>query len=117
MAVAAAVAEAAGLVVSRRDVNFVLRGVFFTQRDYPDEVNALMSSLDSDTGPQEGEDEIPETPEEPISRPGDLWLLGSTSKVMTVALIAPIAMEEKLRFAIREGGRTVGAGVVSKIIK
>jgi translation elongation factor EF-Tu-like GTPase len=31
-------------------------------------------------------------------------------------LIAPIAMEEKLRFAIREGGRTVGAGVVSKII-
>ncbi|SDW26566.1 elongation factor Tu [Roseicitreum antarcticum] len=34
-----------------------------------------------------------------------------------VQLIAPIAMEEKLRFAIREGGRTVGAGVVSKIIK
>ena len=36
---------------------------------------------------------------------------------MTVELIAPIAMEENLRFAIREGGRTVGAGVVSKIIK
>ena len=36
---------------------------------------------------------------------------------MTVALIAPIAMEEGLRFAIREGGRTVGAGVVSKVIK
>jgi elongation factor Tu len=35
---------------------------------------------------------------------------------MTVELIAPIAMEEGLRFAIREGGRTVGAGVVSKII-
>jgi elongation factor Tu len=35
----------------------------------------------------------------------------------TVQLIAPIAMEEKLRFAIREGGRTVGAGVVSKIIE
>ena len=33
-----------------------------------------------------------------------------------VELIAPIAMEEKLRFAIREGGRTVGAGVVAKII-
>ena len=33
-----------------------------------------------------------------------------------VELIAPIAMEEKLRFAIREGGRTVGSGVVSKII-
>ncbi|HSH27059.1 MAG TPA: elongation factor Tu [Wenzhouxiangella sp.] len=36
---------------------------------------------------------------------------------MTVELIAPIAMEEGLRFAIREGGRTVGAGVVSKIIE
>ncbi len=36
---------------------------------------------------------------------------------MIVALIAPIAMEEGLRFAIREGGRTVGAGVVSKVIE
>jgi elongation factor Tu len=36
---------------------------------------------------------------------------------ITVALIAPIAMEEGLRFAIREGGRTVGAGVVAKIIE
>jgi len=36
---------------------------------------------------------------------------------MAVELIAPIAMDEGLRFAIREGGRTVGAGVVSKIIK
>ena len=36
---------------------------------------------------------------------------------MTVTLIAPVAMEEKLRFAIREGGRTIGAGVVSKILK
>ena len=35
---------------------------------------------------------------------------------MTVELIAPIAMDEGLRFAIREGGRTVGAGVVAKII-
>jgi elongation factor Tu len=34
---------------------------------------------------------------------------------ITVSLIAPIAMEEGLRFAIREGGRTVGAGVVSKV--
>ncbi|MGI6081311.1 MAG: elongation factor Tu, partial [Limnochordia bacterium] len=32
-------------------------------------------------------------------------------------LITPIAMEEGLRFAIREGGRTVGAGVITKIIK
>jgi elongation factor Tu len=36
---------------------------------------------------------------------------------MEIELIAPIAMDEGLRFAIREGGRTVGAGVVSKIIK
>jgi elongation factor Tu len=36
---------------------------------------------------------------------------------MTVELIAPIAMEEGLRFAIREGGRTVGAGVVAKVIE
>jgi elongation factor Tu len=36
---------------------------------------------------------------------------------MVVDLIAPIAMEEGLRFAIREGGRTVGAGVVSKVLK
>jgi elongation factor Tu len=36
---------------------------------------------------------------------------------MTVTLIQPIAMEEKLRFAIREGGRTVGAGVVTKILE
>lgn len=36
---------------------------------------------------------------------------------MSITLIAPIAMEEGLRFAIREGGRTVGAGVVSKIIE
>ncbi len=36
---------------------------------------------------------------------------------MTVQLIAPIAMDEGLRFAIREGGRTVGAGVVSKIVE
>jgi elongation factor Tu len=35
---------------------------------------------------------------------------------ITVQLINPIAMEEGLRFAIREGGRTVGAGVVAKII-
>ena len=36
---------------------------------------------------------------------------------MEATLIAPIAMEEGLRFAIREGGRTVGAGVVAKIIE
>ncbi|HYW93350.1 MAG TPA: elongation factor Tu, partial [Gammaproteobacteria bacterium] len=36
---------------------------------------------------------------------------------MKVDLISPIAMEDGLRFAVREGGRTVGAGVVSKIIE
>jgi elongation factor Tu len=35
---------------------------------------------------------------------------------LTVTLIAPIAMDEGLRFAIREGGRTVGAGVVATIV-
>ncbi len=37
--------------------------------------------------------------------------------VMTVELINPVAIEEGMRFAIREGGRTVGAGVVDKIIE
>jgi elongation factor Tu len=36
---------------------------------------------------------------------------------MEVELLVPIAMDEGLRFAIREGGRTVGAGVVAKILK
>jgi elongation factor Tu len=36
---------------------------------------------------------------------------------ITVSLIQPIAMEQGLRFAIREGGRTVGAGVVTKVLE
>ena len=36
---------------------------------------------------------------------------------LTVKLMAPVAMEEGMRFAIREGGKTVGAGVATKIIK
>jgi len=52
--------------------------------------------------------ELPEATE--MVMPGD-------NIQMKVELIAPIAMEEGLRFAIREGGRTVGAGVVSKIIE
>jgi len=36
---------------------------------------------------------------------------------ITVELITPVAMEEELRFAIREGGKTVGAGVVTKVIE
>ncbi len=55
-----------------------------------------------------GSVELPEGTE--MVMPGD-------NVQMTVELIAPIAMEDGLRFAIREGGRTVGAGVVSKIIK
>jgi elongation factor Tu len=55
---------------------------------------------------------------------GSVELPAGTEMVMpgdnvsiTVALIAPVAMEEGLRFAIREGGRTVGAGVVAKVIE
>jgi elongation factor Tu len=36
---------------------------------------------------------------------------------MTVTLISPIAMDQGLRFAVREGGKTVGAGVVAKILE
>lgn len=46
----------------------------------------------------------------------EMVMPGDTANVK-VKLIAPIAMEEKQRFAVREGGRTVGAGVVTKIIK
>ncbi len=55
-----------------------------------------------------GEIQLPEGTE--MVMPGD-------NVKLTVKLIAPVALEEKLRFAIREGGRTVGAGVVTKIIK
>ncbi|MFH4415471.1 MAG: elongation factor Tu [Neisseriaceae bacterium] len=47
---------------------------------------------------------------------GTEMVMPGENVTLTVELIAPIAMEEGLRFAIREGGRTVGAGVVSKII-
>ena len=55
---------------------------------------------------------------------GDIQLPDGVEMVMpgdnvelTVKLIAPVALEEKMRFAIREGGRTVGAGTVSSVIK
>jgi elongation factor Tu len=55
---------------------------------------------------------------------GSAELLGGAEMCMpgdnvklSVSLITPVAMDEQLRFAIREGGRTVGAGVVSKIIE
>ena len=55
-----------------------------------------------------GEVTLPEGTE--MVMPGD-------NAEMNVELIVPIAMEERLRFAIREGGRTVGAGIVAKIIE
>ena len=55
-----------------------------------------------------GDIQLPEGTE--MCMPGD-------NTPMTVKLGAPIAMDEGLRFAIREGGRTVGAGQVTKIIK
>ncbi|MBI4993087.1 MAG: elongation factor Tu, partial [Candidatus Magasanikbacteria bacterium] len=54
---------------------------------------------------------------------GDVTLPAGTEMVMPgdtveikIKLITPVAMEEQMRFAIREGGRTVGAGAVTKII-
>ena len=48
--------------------------------------------------------------------PGVEMVMPGENVTITVELIAPIAMEEGLRFAIREGGRTVGAGVVASVI-
>jgi elongation factor Tu len=53
-----------------------------------------------------------------VELPGDVEMVMPGDNVqMTIELITPIAMDEGLRFAIREGGRTVGAGVVTKILK
>ena len=52
-----------------------------------------------------------------VELPGQEMVMPGDNVSITVKLIAPIAMEEGLRFAIREGGRTVGAGVVAKIIE
>ncbi len=46
----------------------------------------------------------------------EMVMPGDTTK-MTVKLIAPVALEDGVRFAVREGGKTVGAGVVTKVIK
>ena len=55
---------------------------------------------------------------------GDITLPSGTEMVMpgdtvslTIKLISPVALEEKMSFAIREGGKTVGAGTVVKIVK
>ena len=45
-----------------------------------------------------------------VSKPGD-------NVSLSIELITPVAMEEGSRFAIREGGKTVGAGVISKVIE
>jgi elongation factor Tu len=55
-----------------------------------------------------GEVELPEGTE--MVMPGD-------TITFTVKLIVPVALEEKQKFAIREGGKTVGAGVITKILK
>ena len=47
---------------------------------------------------------------------GTEMVMPGDNVTMDVTLIVPIAMEEKLRFAIREGGRTVGAGVVAQVM-
>lgn len=48
---------------------------------------------------------------------GTEMVMPGDNTVMNVVLIQPVAMEEGLKFAIREGGRTVGAGQVTKIVK
>jgi elongation factor Tu len=48
---------------------------------------------------------------------GTEMVMPGDNVTMDVTLIVPIAMEEKLRFAIREGGRTVGAGVVAQVVE
>ncbi|MEM9743990.1 MAG: elongation factor Tu, partial [Pseudomonadota bacterium] len=53
-----------------------------------------------------------------VQLPADVEMVMPGDNVnMVVTLINPIAMDEGLRFAIREGGRTVGAGVVTKIME
>ncbi|TME89678.1 MAG: elongation factor Tu, partial [Chloroflexi bacterium] len=48
---------------------------------------------------------------------GTEMVMPGDNVTLTVTLITPIALEEGLRFAIREGGKTVGAGVVTKILE
>jgi len=69
-----------------------------------EELNGLLNGLAEGDGAQEGEDDIPETPEDPISRPGDLWVL---------AIVAPACMHPRLRAA--GIARTMIAGCRSPI--
>ena len=53
-----------------------------------------------------------------VTLPADVEMVMPGDNIrMEVDLISPIAMEDGLRFAIREGGRTVGAGVVAKVVE
>jgi elongation factor Tu len=53
-----------------------------------------------------------------VELPADVKMVMPGDNVkMTISLITPVALEEKQRFAIREGGRTVGAGVITKILE
>jgi hypothetical protein len=54
-----------------------------------------MNSLDAGTGPQEGEDDIPDTPEDPISRPGDLSVLGKHRLLCGDATMAILTRERR----------------------
>jgi elongation factor Tu len=48
---------------------------------------------------------------------GTKMVMPGDNVAMTIELITPVGLEEQMRFAIREGGRTVGAGVVTKILE
>ena len=67
------------------------------------------------TGPQFSS-APPTSPARSTCRGVEMVMPGDNVRIV-VSLIAPIAMDEGLRFAIREGGRTVGAGVVAKVIE
>jgi elongation factor Tu len=54
---------------------------------------------------------------EVVLQPGVEMVMPGDNTRMTIKLISPIALEQGLRFAIREGGRTVGAGVFTKVLK
>ena len=56
------------------------------------------------------------TGEVELSEGTEMVMPGDTTN-LKIKLIQPVAIEEKMRFAIREGGKTVGAGVVTKVIK
>ncbi len=81
--------------------------------------SASVSATGGRSQPDGGSDLQPDAPAERRFGPfllTTLLMTGDTVNI-TVKLIAPVALEDKMNFAIREGGRTVGAGVVTKIVK